>query len=236
MTRPARERSYPALVIAGAVALLILTAILANAPRPPLIEALEGPPVLVTMAPGGTELPLESPVPTTDPVLDATGFDLPNWLREAIVALVVAGVLALAAWFIRRLAQARILANRTTAVEPSGEGIDIGDLDEEQLAETVEEAVRSLRHGLAVEGAVVECWRRLEQLAADTGIRRRPAQTSQEFTVEVLSRTDAGPRHLARLGDLYRQAVFSTHTLTDDDRERAIASLEALSTQLRSAP
>lgn len=235
MTRPAGERRYSALVIGGAALALILTFLLANASRPPLIENVGAPPVLVSMEPLEPEAPTLEPMPTIEPELLPTGVDLPNWLPEAITALVVAVVLGLVAWFIIRLLQARVIANRATAAEPSGEGVEIEDLDEEQLAETVEEAMRSLRHGVAVEGAVVECWRRLEQLAADTGIRRRAAQTSQEFTVEVLSRTDADPQHLGRLGDLYRQAVFSTHTLTDDDRERAIASLESLSSQLRGA-
>lgn len=230
------RRRKLALVVATA-AVLIVAFLLASAPRPPLVEVLPAPVIEVTMGPA-PESPaasaqaqeLDLPPPDGDPI------PWPKWLPTLLRALVFGAMLLAVAWFLRRLWQARIRERLATAGAPSGEGVEVVDLAEDQFAETLVDAAAHLRRGIPVEGAVIECWRRLEILAAETGIRRRPAQTSQEFTVEVLSRSSADPAALSGLAELYRQAMFSTHALGDDDRERAIASLEALAGQLKAAP
>lgn len=223
-------------IVGGAALLLIVTFLLASAPRPPLVEILPAPPVEIT-GPAVTaeesasaEAEFELPLPEGDP------FTLPSWIPALLRVLAGGAVLLGIAWFIRRLLQLRIRAHRETAAAPSGEAVEIIDLDEEQFAETVTQTVAQLRHGIPVQGAVVECWRRLEGLAAETGIRRGLSQTSHEFTVEVLRRARVDASAITELGELYRQAMFSTHALSEADRERAISSLEALSGQLKGAP
>ena len=222
-------------VVVGAVLLLVLTTVLAFLPRPPFVEVVEVPPVLVPTEPIQTSsvAPPSDPPQSEEPLPEIEPFNLPDWLPDLIRLAIVILIVAAIAWFVRRLWETRISTERHRAVAPSGDAVEIVDLDEDEVAETVEEAIASLRRGIAVDEAVVECWRRLESLAADTGIRRRRSQTSEEFTVDVLARGGVDERSIRGLGDLYRQAMFSTHELTDDDRERAIAALEALSAQLR---
>lgn len=180
-----------------------------------------------SVSPAPEEVPFE--LPEGDPI------ELPAWLPNLLRGLAMGAVVLAIVWFLVRLWRARVRLRRVTAVAPTGEAVEVVDLDEEQFADTVAETVERLRGGMAVQGAVVECWRRLEALAADTGIRRHLAQTAHEFTLEVLSRTTADPHAISQLADLYRQAMFSTHALTEADREHAVAALEELSGQLRGA-
>ncbi|MEO7587251.1 MAG: DUF4129 domain-containing protein, partial [Arachnia sp.] len=53
-----------------------------------------------------------------------------------------------------------------------------------------------------------------------------------EFTVAVLGHAVVDAAALDDLAELYRQALFSTHHLTDAHRDRALAALESLSAQL----
>ncbi len=46
--------------------------------------------------------------------------------------------------------------------------------------------------------------------------------------MRFLHALDLDPRPVAALAGLYHEARFSTHTLTEDARERAIAALEAI--------
>lgn len=230
------RRSYRALVVIGAVAAVILTALLAVTPRPPLVEVIEGPPVTVSVGP-----PPAGPTPTelselpADPLPEVEPIPIPDWLPLLIRLVVIAVVVGLLIHLARRVIQARRATRRRTAEAPGGDAVEVAEIDEDELADTVEATVAQLRRGIAVESAVVECWLRLERLAADSGITRRPAQTSEEFTVDVLSRTRVDETAIASLGSLYRQALFSTHALTDADRDRAIDCLELLRGQLKVA-
>lgn len=224
------RRSYRVLVIVGAVAVVALTVLLALTPRPPLVEVVEGPPVTISMgAPSAP--PPTLPMGDHEPAVELP--TPPDWLPALVRTIAIVVALLLVAHFIRRVLQAQRPLERRTADAPTGEAVEVADVDEEELAETLSEAVTQLRRGIAVESAIVECWLRLEALAADSGITRRPSQTSEEFTVEVLSRTRVDEGALASLGSLYRQALFSTHTLTDADRDRAIDSLLAVGEQLK---
>ncbi len=169
------------------------------------------------------------PIPEQEPVT------FPEWadyVVRIVVAVAVLAVLTLIVLFLVRLAKAVVRADRRRAVGPSGNAADIPEIDDEELEETVAATVASLRRGIPVDGAVIECWRRLERVAADSGIVRSPTQTSQEFTVEVLGHAVVDAGALQDLAELYRQALFSTHQLTDVHRDRAITALEALNSQL----
>jgi len=79
-----------------------------------------------------------------------------------------------------------------------------------------------------VRNGIVACWVLMEQSAAEAGVVRRPAETATEFVVRFLHALDLDPRPVAALAGLYHEARVSTHNLTEDARERAIAALEAI--------
>ncbi len=83
-----------------------------------------------------------------------------------------------------------------------------------------------------IRNGIVACWVLLEQAAAEAGVVRRPAETATEFVVRFLHTLDLDPRPVARLAGLYHEARFSTHTLTEDDRDRATTALQAIHDEL----
>jgi uncharacterized protein DUF4129 len=83
-----------------------------------------------------------------------------------------------------------------------------------------------------VRNGIVACWVLMEQGAAEAGVVRRPAETSTEFVVRFLHALDLDPRPVAELAGLYHEARFSTHTLDEDARSRALAALRAIHDEL----
>ncbi len=229
-SRPGRATVW---VVVAALGLLLLVALGASSPRPVPVEVLPRPTISADAGPLPVPEPAVSASESALPLPEQEPLDFPDWIGDVFRALVVASLVGVVGWFVYRLFGAVIRPERGVAAEPTGNAVDIPEIDDEELVDVVADAVASLRRGIAVEGAVVECWRRLEQVAADSGIVRRPTQTSQEFTVEVLGHAIVDSAALTDLAELYRQAMFSTHQLTDADRERAIDCLEALSSQLR---
>jgi hypothetical protein len=83
-----------------------------------------------------------------------------------------------------------------------------------------------------VRNGIVACWVLMEQGAAEAGVVRRPAETATEFVVRFLHTLDLDPRPVAALAGLYHEARFSTHSLTEDARERALTALQAIHEEL----
>ncbi|WP_158600605.1 DUF4129 domain-containing protein [Tessaracoccus antarcticus] len=230
---PSRRGGNLLLVPAVALVVLLLVTLGATSPRPAAVEIIPRPAPTEILEPEAPPTVSAAPSPSPMfPVPEQKPFIVPGWVGDVIRTVAVVVVLALIALLILRLAGVMVRTDRRQAADPSGNQSDIPEIDDEALAATVADTVASLRQGIPVDGAVIECWRRLERVASDSGIVRRPAQTSQEFTVEVLGHAVVDAAALQDLAELYRQALFSTHQLTDVHRDRAIAALEALSDQL----
>lgn len=164
----------------------------------------------------------------------------PAWLNDvipfliALTALVLVGILV-------RLVTSRLRGTRLhKATAARSEVIVPPEPDEEEVLTSLDESLERLRLGGDVDDAILECWRRLEGIAETAGIPRRPEQTATEFVVDLLAGTQAPRESLHELARLYREAMFSTHSRGEDDRERAIVCLEslreALSTPATSTP
>ena len=124
------RRSYRALVVIGAVAAVILTALLAVTPRPPLVEVIEGPPVTVSVGP-----PPAGPTPTelselpADPLPEVEPIPIPDWLPLLIRLVVIAVVVGLLIHLARRVIQARRATRRRTAEAPGGDAVEVAEID-----------------------------------------------------------------------------------------------------------
>ncbi|MEO7587103.1 MAG: DUF4129 domain-containing protein, partial [Arachnia sp.] len=219
---PLRRGGTPLLVPALALVVLLLVTLGATSPRPAFVEVLPSPAPTASFepAPEPSFSTVASPSPMF-PIPEQKPFTVPEWVGDVLRTVAVVAVLALIAWFALRLAGVMVRTQRRQAAAPDGNQVEIPEIDDEELAGTVADAVASLRQGIPVDGAVIECWRRLERVASDSGIVRRPAQTSQEFTVAVLGHAVVDAAALDDLAELYRQALFSTHHLTDAHRDRA---------------
>ena len=106
-----------------------------------------------------------------------------------------------------------------------------------QVTEVMSEDADEQRTLLAIGGeprnAIVECWDRFEQQAVRAGVERRPWQTTAEFVLEVLDLVGADRGAVAGLADLYREARFSDHPMTDEHRRRALGALDVIHDSLR---
>lgn len=208
--------------VAAAVLLIGLIAVAAEnssiglRPAPPLARfdlPTNPPPTLAEPPPragGGSEL--------TE--IEDSGFALPPWLITALIVLavlVVAGVL---------------VAVVVVTVRDQLRKRDAGHAGPRRRAAATEEMVAALDAGLQdlatdgdPRGAVITCWVRLEQAAADAGTPRRPGDTPAELVTRLLRehRVDRGV--LAGFAEVYREARYATHTVDERMRAEAVAAL-----------
>ncbi|MFC6705980.1 DUF4129 domain-containing protein [Flexivirga alba] len=106
----------------------------------------------------------------------------------------------------------------------------LAEVDDAVLDAVTEAAGRQQQRILegAPSNAVVACWVDLEQAVAQVGVERRPSETSAELTIRVLDALDVDRRALRTLGALYREARYSAHPLTEQDRASAQRALTTL--------
>jgi len=106
-----------------------------------------------------------------------------------------------------------------------------------QVTEAITEDAQEQRTLLEVTGeprnAIVECWHRFELQAGRAGAERRVWQTTSEFVLGVLDLVGADQGAVSELAELYREARFSDHPMTDDHRRRALEALDAVHRSLR---
>ena len=81
--------------------------------------------------------------------------------------------------------------------------------------------------------AIVACWHRFELQAIAAGVERHHWQTTAEFVLDALDLAGADSGAVVRLADLYREARFSDHPLTDDHRRAALDALDAVHASMR---
>ena len=113
---------------------------------------------------------------------------------------------------------------------------DAPDLDLEALALAVSsdasERLDALAVGTPAQG-IIAAWTHLEATLNETGLPLPPSRTSTEVSLDVLRRFPVDETTLRTLAALYREARWSQHPLTEDDRSRAAAAYGALDAALR---
>lgn len=165
----------------------------------------------------------------TSPVLAVAGRVL---VALAVVTLVVLLVVLLVGLARRWRAAVERRAAEPEILTPGLDGAAFDDAHLPGLRAAVALAGRHLDDDVPPGDAVISAWVALERAAEQTGVRRDPAATPTEFTVAVLDATQVDPAAIRALLELYLAARFSEHPLTDDDVERARASLQTLATGL----
>jgi hypothetical protein len=97
----------------------------------------------------------------------------------------------------------------------------------EALVAGAQEQREALQSG-SPRNAIVECWHRFEELAESSGVRRMPWETSSEFTIRLLDRVSADDPAVSELADLYRDARYSRHEVSEESRDRATEALDRI--------
>jgi hypothetical protein len=155
----------------------------------------------------------------------------PAWvlsLWQAVVWLIIAAVAGVVLFFVIRMIRRVRLPNIETS-DTSWERVKA-----ERLAEAVDTGLAQIDTGTASD-AVIACWVALEEAAASAGVPRDPSETPAEFTVRVLGVGGISEPELIRLGELYREARYSTHGSSEPARTEARAALLRLRDELAAA-
>ncbi|MFC0627399.1 DUF4129 domain-containing protein [Kribbella deserti] len=162
--------------------------------------------------------------------------DLPEWLTlglKFILYTLAAVVVASLAYFLVRLLYRFLRQLRLPKVEPDTSE-DWERVATERLADAVDQGLSGMNSGRATD-AIVACWVALEQAAAGAGVPREAAETPSEFTVRVLALGNVSADSLAELAALYKEARFSAHESSEEDRQRARTALVRLGDELTAA-
>jgi hypothetical protein len=156
------------------------------------------------------------------------------WVLELLTLAVAAVLLVRLLRALRRLWRARTRRRRAPPEEVEFEVLGSAG----HLSEVIEAGAAQQRAGLVEGGeprnAIVECWHRFEQQAVLAGATPRPWQTTAEFVLGVLDLVGADRGAVARLAELYREARFSDHPMTDGHRTAALEALDEIHRSLRS--
>lgn len=109
-------------------------------------------------------------------------------------------------------------ASETRASQP--ESMPGGSARTDAVAQALADLQRAVVEGSPRAG-IIAAWVRLERLADDSGVPLRPSETPAELTIRMLDGLDVPGRYVLRLADLYREARFSDHPMTEADRAEA---------------
>lgn len=145
-----------------------------------------------------------------------------DWLLVGFLLLVVAVVLMVL----------RMLLNRERR-----EDRDLTPQEDEELVALLEASGDDVRYRALSEAdprnAVVACWVALEEAVRRSGLRDDPSETASELTIRVLGRWQVDQAAITDLSEAYREARFSRHPVSEQQRDRAISALERIHEDLR---
>lgn len=196
----------------------------------PVFTGLRFTPPAADLQPHPGEQQKATGTPAPQDVPHETRIDL-TWVTYAVIALIVVVLLALLYRHLRRR-----LRPEYPGLDRDVDGSTEGSVAPEPPAQPRPERVRRgldraldlLGEGREPRDAIERAWLGLEEGAADSGVRRLPAETPGEFVRRVLARVASDRDAAGDLLDLYLRARFSDAPVTAADVEAARAAIEAL--------
>jgi hypothetical protein len=219
------------LVGAGLCGLALLTVVTASGPVDVVSQPRSATGTATVVTPPST--PMSSPTATTATTGPFADLEALPSLPPAVVAaiqLIVMGVCLWVLYLIFRYAwrNAPRMSSRTVPRRPLQALPALPD----ELVESADARLAKLREG-EPRNAIVACWVDLEDSASSAGLPRNPAETSAEYTIRVLHTWDIAPAALGGLAELYREARYSRHPVTEAHRADAVARLTEVHADLQ---
>jgi len=158
-----------------------------------------------------------------------------NFTRTTAATILIVALILLIAVLVVRL---RLVGRRRTltgAMRPRAavateDNEDDPDPDDE-LVHEVDHRLRSVTEG-SPRNAIVATWIGLLEATEAAGFDQRDAETPTEFIRRALTTYRVDEDAISRLADLYREARFSEHELTERRRDEAASCLRQLRAQL----
>jgi hypothetical protein len=156
---------------------------------------------------------------------------LPDWAGTAALyalGVLLAVVVALVVWAVvrdqlrRRAARPRRRQVGPDAPRTADDLVAALDAGLQDLSDTDRDARK----------AVIACWVRLEQAAADAGTPRHPGDTPGDLVGRLLAEQQVDASVLGALAAVYREARYATHTVDERMRAEARAALQRLRADL----
>ena len=171
-----------------------------------------------------------TPLPRQQPPPSRNAVDL-SWLGELVEAALVLGAGWLAWVGIRALRDKMLEREHPTRIAARFDVVPDPGAVAERVASDRDEHLARLAEGMPRNG-IVRCWVLFEDEARALGVGPGPSETPTEFLTRFLHRLDVDPRPAGRLAQLYHEARFSTHELTEAHRESARQALLRLHQEL----
>jgi hypothetical protein len=241
VTSPARAGTSALVAVLGAATLLLVLVTWAASIGPDRVVSGGHVERVRPADPPSSSTPTAHPKDPLQEARDEKRGEPPRWLGAiafALEILTVAVVLFLVGRLLGRLRQAWLARSRRRRRPPRPEDVAFEVLGSAaQVSEVMSEDAEEQRSLLALEGeprnAIVECWHRFEQQAVRAGGERRSWQTTAEFVLGMLDLVGADRGAVAQLADLYREARFSDHPMTEVHRREALEALDVIHASLR---
>lgn len=210
--------------VLGAVAAMILL-LWGSANGTPLVGSPQGtwgpPPISFPPLEGTITATIEPTLGAEEP-REAEGRAV-DWLLIGFILLIAAALL-----IVLRL----LLSRQRREAEP------LSPIEDAELAALLEASGDDVRYRALAESdprnAVVACWVALEEAVQSSGLQRDPSETASELTARVLSRWQVDQGAIRELSAAYREARFSRHPVTEQQRDTAIAAVQRIHEDLRS--
>jgi hypothetical protein len=224
------RRWLPLLAVAALLAAALMAAVFAE---PQLDVAPLPDPQASANAPGGPGDPSASASASATPQnAFPVVLELPDWVDSAVSVtclVAIAVVVVLLLWYVvRDTVQAR---GRPIAVDAGPTHAPVPHAAE--VAAALDAGLAGLsdvdtdpRH------AVIACWVRLEQAAADAGTPRRVSDAPAEYVLRLLSAHRVSRPVLGRFAAVYRWARYGHGPVDESMRATAVSALRQLRDEL----
>lgn len=200
-----------------------------------------GPPRIVLPDAGVTPPPRSPDVTTGTPEPQEASHPLHldlSWLATALVVLAIAVALAFLWRYLRRRLRTRDAA--PAAVLGAMTDGDLSNAPEEPMPEPVrrglDRALDALTAPREPRGAIERAWLGLEEGAADSGVRRLPAETPGEFVARVIVRVGPDRAAARALLEIYQRVRFGNGPVTAGDVQAARDALTSLRASWQGEP
>jgi Domain of unknown function (DUF4129) len=224
------RRWLPLLAVAALLAAALVAAVFAE---PQLDVAALPDPASSGNVPGGPSGPSASASaqPASQRALPVV-LELPDWVDSAVSVtclVVIAVVVLLLLWYVvRDTAQARgrpIAVDTGTTHAPVPHAAEVAAALDAGIA-GLSDVDTDPRH------AVIACWVRLEQTAADAGTPRRASDAPAEYVLRLLSAHRVSRPVLDRFAAVYRWARYGNGPVDESMRATAVSALRQLRDEL----
>jgi len=99
---------------------------------------------------------------------------------------------------------------------------------EEDISESVEKAIRDLNEGKDIRSTVIRCYQKMSYVLEDQGVTYDKFMTPREFEKSALKNLDMSRDTISDLTDIFEEARYSSHSLTEYQRKAALKNLKSL--------